>query len=261
MVLVTAAAFGPEQLPPSVAWARALGTRLFGGVTGLRVVCILAHLVRRVKRVSRHAGAEAARHRAGTLCRSWSGVGSRTARGSEQRARLGVSNVPAGLPVAHAAAEPQQARSALSRTTLQCGAHAARRLYQRVRGCYCDCRHLARGSVARTAARPKEDIRSATHTRALPAACCAPQVPFPVRRHGARARAAAAPVRAAASRPAAAARCSLGASPNVTTPPCCPPCADAWRNADGACTPHGRPCRSCRLFWRRGRADEPGAAA
>ena len=258
MVLVTAAAFGPEQLPPSVAWARALGTRLFGGVTGLRVVCILAHLVRRVKRVSRHAGAEAARHRAGTLCRGWSGVGSRTARGSEQRARLGVSNVPAGLPVAHAAAEPQQARSALSRTTLQCGAHAARRVYQRVRGCYCDCRRLARVSVARTAALPKKMQRILVPSPPLGSA---PQEPSAVRRHGARARAAAAPVRAAASRPAAAARCSLGASPNVTTPPCCPPCADAWRNADGACTPHGRPCRSCRLFWRRGRADEPGAAA
>ena len=47
MVLVTAAAFGPEQLPPSVAWSRTLGARLFGGETGLRVVCVLAHLVRR----------------------------------------------------------------------------------------------------------------------------------------------------------------------------------------------------------------------
>jgi len=46
MTLVSAAAFGPEQLPAALAWARPLGARLFGGTTGLRVVCVLAHLVR-----------------------------------------------------------------------------------------------------------------------------------------------------------------------------------------------------------------------
>ena len=120
MVLVTAAAFGPEQLPPSVAWARSLGMRLFGGVTGLRVVCVLAHLVRRAEASVGACGAEAAApHGAGTLSRGWAGVVARAARGPEQRARLGVSDAHARLPVARAAAEPQQTRSARMRSSLR----------------------------------------------------------------------------------------------------------------------------------------------
>ena len=46
MVLVTVAAYGPEQLPPPFAWARALGVLQFRSITGLRIVCVAAHVVR-----------------------------------------------------------------------------------------------------------------------------------------------------------------------------------------------------------------------
>lgn len=46
LVLCGAAAYGPALLPPGLAWARVLGVRLFGSVSGIRVVFWLAQVVR-----------------------------------------------------------------------------------------------------------------------------------------------------------------------------------------------------------------------